>query len=198
MLLLGSLQAHYLLQEEGPGGQDNEYYVSLRAQANEHGDEMARCFQRSHEAYAKGDGALAKELSNQGKEHQRKMEQLNKQASDYIFRENNKDCQPGEIDLHGLYVKEAIARADAAIIQAKAERQHQVKFIVGKGLHSQGGVAKIKPAIEELMRKHQLSAQLDPTNAGVLIVMIDSHQGGIGPDEISRRLTNQQEGCTVM
>ena len=46
---------------------------------------MARCFQESHEAYSRGDGAKAKELSNQGKEHQRQMEALNKKASDWIY-----------------------------------------------------------------------------------------------------------------
>ena len=46
---------------------------------------MAKAFRESHEAYENGDRALAKELSNKGKDHQRKMEQLNKQASDYIF-----------------------------------------------------------------------------------------------------------------
>ena len=59
--------------------------MSLRAQANQEGDAMARCFQQSHEAYARGDGAAAKQLSNQGHEHQHKMESLNKQASDWIF-----------------------------------------------------------------------------------------------------------------
>ena len=84
------------------------------------------------------------------------------------------DSAPGEIDLHGLYVKEAIARADEAIIQAKGQDRSELRLIVGwwnipylsqvdslpvcssdigKGLHSQGGVAKIKPAIEELMEK---------------------------------------------
>jgi len=46
---------------------------------------MARCFEQSHEAYAQGDGAGAKQLSNQGHEHRHKMESLNKQASDWIF-----------------------------------------------------------------------------------------------------------------
>ena len=46
---------------------------------------MAQCFHQSHEAYARRDGALAKDLSNQGKEHQRKMVEFNKQASDWIF-----------------------------------------------------------------------------------------------------------------
>jgi hypothetical protein len=46
---------------------------------------MARCFEESHQAYANGDGARAKELSNRGKEHQKRMEELNKQASEWIF-----------------------------------------------------------------------------------------------------------------
>lgn len=46
---------------------------------------MAECFEKSHQAYARKDGASAKELSNQGKAHQRKMEQLNQEASDWIF-----------------------------------------------------------------------------------------------------------------
>jgi hypothetical protein len=60
--------------------------MSLRARANEEGDKMAKCFEDSHEAYARKDGALAKELSNQGKEHKRKMEELNAQASAWIFK----------------------------------------------------------------------------------------------------------------
>lgn len=161
---------------------------------------MARAFQESHEAYARGDGAGAKELSNQGKDHQRKMEQLNKQASDWIFVENNKDSNPGEIDLHGLYVKEAIAHTDDAIEQAKRKGDSEIHLIVGKGLHSQGGVAKIKPAIESLMQKHQLVAELDPHNAGVLIVYLGGggRDRAVGPDEIARRLDRNDEGCIIM
>lgn len=46
---------------------------------------MARAFDESHKAYESRDGARAKELSNEGKEHQRKMNELNRQASDWIF-----------------------------------------------------------------------------------------------------------------
>jgi hypothetical protein len=60
--------------------------MSLRAKANEQGDLMARCFQNSHEAYGRGDGARAKELSEKGKQHERTMESLNAEASAWIFR----------------------------------------------------------------------------------------------------------------
>ncbi|KAJ3733653.1 hypothetical protein DFJ43DRAFT_221148 [Lentinula guzmanii] len=167
------------------------HYIDLRKRANEEGDAMAKCFQESHEAYARGDGAGAKELSNEGKEHKQKMEQLNKQASDQIYVENNKNSKPGEINLHGLYVKEAIERSDIAIEDAKRRGDTEMHLIVGKGLHSSDGIAKIKPAIEALMQKHQLIAELDPNNAGVLIVQL------VGPDEIARR-SNRDEGCIVM
>ncbi|GLB37148.1 putative DUF1771 [Lyophyllum shimeji] len=179
--------------------QANEYYTQLRARANEEGDAMAKCFEQSHLAYSRGDGAEAKALSNRGKEHQRKMGELNKQAADWIFTENNKDSKPGEVDLHGLYVKEAISRTDQAIQEAKQRGISELHLIVGKGLHSKGGAATIKPAVEELMRKHQLVAQLDPQNGGVLIVQIDAPSDrGVGADEITRRLERKDESCTIM
>jgi len=160
---------------------------------------MAKSFQESHEAYARGDGAAAKELSNKGKEHQRKMEQLNKQASDWIFAENNKDSKPGELDLHGLYVKEALAYTESGIEEAKRRGDSEIYLIVGKGLHSQGGVAKIKPAISELMQKHQLVAEMDPHNAGVLIVQLGGHRDrAVSSDEIARRLARDDNGCIIM
>ncbi|KAJ7594784.1 cytoplasmic protein [Mycena floridula] len=188
---------HHAHSDPNQENQHNEYYMSLRKRANEEGDKMAQAFQRSHEAYAQKDGAGAKELSNQGKEHQRQMERLNKEASDWIFIENNKDSKPGEIDLHGLYVREAIAHTDAALQEAKQRGDSEVRLIVGKGLHSQGGAAKIKPAIEELMQKHQLVANLDPHNSGVLIVRINADGRGVDPEEISRRLERKDE-CTIM
>ncbi|KAJ6593813.1 hypothetical protein B0H19DRAFT_1092100 [Mycena capillaripes] len=172
--------------------------MKLRADANAEGDKMAKCFAESHEAYGRGDGAGAKQLSNEGKEHQQKMISLNKQASDWIFIENNKDSKPGEIDLHGLYVKEAIEHTDRALEEAKSRGDSEVHLIVGKGLHSQGHVAKIKPAIEELMQKHQLFAELDPHNAGVLIVQMGTQQRGVGADEIAQRLERDDQGCTIM
>jgi len=44
-------------------------------------------------------------------------------------RQNRK---PGEIDLHGLYVKEAVARTDQALQSAKARGDTQLNLIVGK------------------------------------------------------------------
>ncbi|KAL0956027.1 hypothetical protein HGRIS_002200 [Hohenbuehelia grisea] len=186
-------------EDQNQINQSNAEYMGLRASAKEEGDRMARCFEESKEAYNRGDGARAKELSNEGKQHKQKMEDINKQASEWIFIENNKDSKPGEVDLHGLYVKEAITYTDRAIQEAKQRGDSEIHLIVGKGLHSQGGAAKIKPAIEELMQKHQLTAAMDPTNAGVLIVQLNAPKSrGVGSEEIVRRLERDDEGCVIM
>lgn len=59
--------------------------MSLRACANDEGSKMAYCFEESRCAYLSGDGAMAKALSNEGKEHKAMMEQLNEAASAWIF-----------------------------------------------------------------------------------------------------------------
>nr|GAT57624.1 predicted protein [Mycena chlorophos] len=152
--------------------QHDSRYMAMRAEANKEGDAMAQCFSQSHEAYDRGDGALAKELSNKGKEHQANMNRINEQAANWIFIENNKDSQPGEVDLHGLYVREAIDRTDRAIEDAKRNGDRELRLIVGKGLHSQGHVAKLKPAIEELMQKWDRGRDISGARANTLILDI--------------------------
>ncbi|KAI4528627.1 DUF1771-domain-containing protein [Schizophyllum commune Loenen D] len=193
------LPPYVLLQDPNLVNQSDPYYLDLRARANKEGDAMARAFDESHAAYTSGNGARAKELSNEGKAHQRQMEEFNKKAADWIFVGAWLDSKPGEVDLHGLYVKEAVERTEVAIEDAKRRGDREIHLIVGKGLHSNGKAAKIKPAIEQLMAKHNLAADLDPDNAGVLIVQIgggDHH--GVDPDEITRRLDRGGESCLIM
>jgi len=86
--MLGLLKALYrlLCGNQPPVEQPAPvHYADLRSQAIQEGDAMARCFEGSHMAFSRGDGALAKELSNKGKQHQSRMQELNRQASEYIF-----------------------------------------------------------------------------------------------------------------
>lgn len=187
--------------DENQVNQHNPHYLDLRKRANQAGDAMGRAFEDSKRAYESGDGARAKQLSEEGKRHKAEMEELNRQACDWIFHANNTDSALNEVDLHGLYVKEAIARSEQAIQAAQQRGDSDIHFIVGKGLHSQGHVAKLKPAIEELMVKYQLAAQIDPNNAGVLIVQLNGPQRGergMGVDEIQRRLERDDEQCVAM
>ncbi|PCH43885.1 Smr-domain-containing protein [Wolfiporia cocos MD-104 SS10] len=163
---------------------------------------MGQCFEASKAAYTRGERARAKELSNEGKAHQSERDRLNAEASEWIFAENNRDLAPGEVDLHGLHVKEAITFTDREIKKARRRGDAKLRLIVGKGLHSPQGMAKLKPAIEEMMQENGLLAELDENNAGVLIVDLDGRPTGAGavirPDDIVRKLANKEDRCIVM
>ncbi|KAH9002136.1 hypothetical protein EDB86DRAFT_2800984, partial [Lactarius hatsudake] len=99
--------------------------------------------------------------------HESEMKELDKRAAKIFFRENNKVSnrrEGGKIDLHGLYVAEAIQVAEDQVQTARWRGDEVVHFIVGKGLHSDAGEAKIRPALEKLFTKCVRCIVPDPTN----------------------------------
>lgn len=131
---------------------------------------------QSRQAYNDGDGAAAKQLSNEGKAHDRKMDEYNGQASDFIFRENNAPgrVEGDQIDLHGLFVEEAERILELRIREDQARGQHHLHAIVGKGNHSTGHVQKLKPKVEELCQELGLRYRSED-NAGRIFINL---QGG--------------------
>ncbi|UZJ52453.1 hypothetical protein CBS101457_001773 [Exobasidium rhododendri] len=189
--------------------QKNEHYKQLRAQAHSEGDRMAKCFDGSHKAYSSGDSGRAKQLSNEGHEHKRKMEQANQEAADWIYVANNEDSGPNEVDLHGLYTEEAIRKTEQAIQEHQRKGTPEIRVIVGKGIHSQNHVAHIKPAIEKMMQDYNIAANIDPKNAGVLIVHLQGGGGGGGAPQgayrdagftrdLAKNASGDEENCTIM
>ncbi|KAL3479742.1 hypothetical protein BJX99DRAFT_60695 [Aspergillus californicus] len=130
-------------------------YDRLRGLARQEASKRGDCFHRSQEAYQSGDGAGAKELSEQGKAHGRKMDEYNRQASEFIFRENNAPGRVDEdtIDLHGQFVEEAEDILEERIKYARSHGQNHLHVIVGKGNHSANHVQKIKPRVEQVCRE---------------------------------------------
>ncbi|SJM83722.1 related to Smr domain-containing protein YPL199C [Zygosaccharomyces bailii] len=148
---------------------DSEYH-RLRNLADQAYSQRKKLSHESQIAYKKGQKAKAHELSEEAKRQQTKAENFNLQAAEYVFVQNNADSASDEIDLHGLYVKEAewvLKRRIAAAIQ---QGEPRLKVIVGKGLHSIDGIAKIKPAVEGLCDEANLRNYVDPKNAGLLII----------------------------
>ena len=83
------------------------------------------------------------------------MDAYNKQASDYVFRENN---APGRvaadtIDLHGQFVEEAEQILEQRIRYAQQNGQTHLHVIVGKGNHSVNHIQKIKPRVEQICQE---------------------------------------------
>ncbi|KOS18562.1 Smr domain-containing protein [Escovopsis weberi] len=171
MTSLGGRALHH-----GDNDEVEQEYDRLRDAARAEAEKRNDCFERSRRAYEDGDGARAKELSNEGKAHQAKMADYNRQASEYIFRENNapdrveEDC----IDLHGQFVEEAERIVEARIMTDQDAGRTHLHVIVGKGNHSANHVTKIKPKVEEVCRRMGLNYHVEE-NAGRIYVNL---QGG--------------------
>ena len=110
------------------------------------------------------------------------MKALNKQASEYIFRENNAPgrVKDNEIDLHGQFVHEAEDILEIRIQEMKRQQQPVLHVIVGKGNHSPGHIQKIKPAVEKLCQQEGLRFETEP-NEGRMRIHLDGGGGGYQP-----------------
>eukprot|EP00128_Syssomonas_multiformis_P007734 Colp12_sorted_trinity150504_noHs@32744 len=148
----------------------SNFAAKKREEAESHAQAMKKYFQQSQHAFKAGNGAKAKDLSNEGKKHQSLMEKCNQEAANAIFNENNKKQPKDTIDLHGLYVKEAVKKVEERIQLAKRNGEDHLIVIVGAGNHSADGIPKIKPAIEQLMKDHSLTCTPNKPNKGCLYV----------------------------
>jgi len=104
------------------------------------------------------------------------MEQYNRQARDFIFRENNAEGRVAgdTIDLHGLFVEEAEDVLEERIRAARQRGETHLHVIVGKGNHSTGHVQKIKPRVEQVCQELGLQYRTE-ANEGRMYVNL---QGG--------------------
>ena len=136
----------------------------LRNKAGEEAKLRGECFEKSKKEFESGDKGKAKELSDEGKEHGAKMEEFNRQAAEAFFNAHNMGNDLYTIDLHGLYVEEAVERVKERF--EKIGRKGTLVVIWGAGNHSEGGVRKIKPAILEILNSEKLVFDDDVPNHG--------------------------------
>ncbi|OAQ68069.1 Smr protein/MutS2 [Pochonia chlamydosporia 170] len=151
-------------------------YDRLRDMARAENDKAHQASQRSQEAFHAGDHDTSQKYSRESKQHYAKRDDYNRQASEYIFRENNAQgkVDGDSIDLHGLYVEEAERILEERIRSDQRRGQEHLHAIVGKGNHSAGHVQKIKPKVEELCRELGLKYRTEE-NAGRIYINL---QGG--------------------
>ncbi|KAF0277310.1 hypothetical protein FOG50_01828 [Hanseniaspora uvarum] len=148
----------------------DETYIELRDQAQKAMEQYNSLSQKSQNAYKEGDKVEAKEYSNQSKRYLFDARKYNEQAANYVFEKNNLDSDHDELDLHGLFVNESEWIVTKTVYKYVSQRQPILKVIVGKGLHSQNHVAKLKPAIENICNQYNLPHYIDSKNSGVLCI----------------------------
>lgn len=147
---------------------EDEIWEYYREEAMDWAAKRDQAFRSSQQAYNRGDGLKAKSDSNYGKFCGRKCEEANKSAANAIFIQMNENRPLTEIDLHGLFVKEAIERLEDRVIYAlESGRIQRLDVIVGQGHHSDGG-AKLKPSVMQFAKENGIPYALYKHNPGCI------------------------------
>ncbi|XP_055485231.1 NEDD4-binding protein 2 isoform X2 [Psammomys obesus] len=161
-----------------PSFQDFEYpeYDDYRAEAFLHQQKRMECYSKAKEAYRMGKKNVATFYAQQGSLHEQKMKEANHLAAVEIFEKVNASLLPQNVlDLHGLHVDEAIEHLTTVLHQKTEEFKQSggkpyLSVITGRGNHSQGGVARIKPAVIKYLTSH--SFRFSEIKPGCLKVML--------------------------
>jgi DNA-nicking Smr family endonuclease len=122
---------------------------------------------QSQLAYHSGDKSQAKTLSNKKATLYAQMNGKNDQAAELIFEHFNQGRSNNIIDLHGLYVAEALKYLQRKLDKCRSENISQLTVITGMGNNSPNKIAKIKPEVEKFARKNHL--QIVPFDGHVVI-----------------------------
>ncbi|NXM29508.1 N4BP2 protein, partial [Oxyruncus cristatus] len=158
--------------------QDFEYpqYNDLRAEAFCHQQKRKECLKKAGEAYRMGMKPVAAFYAHQSRLHEQKMKEANHAAAVQIFERVNTSLLPMNVlDLHGLHVDEAVNQL-SRVLQEKSEEHQQtggkpyLTVITGRGSHSQGGVARIRPAAIRYLTTHNF--RFTEIKPGCLKVML--------------------------
>ncbi|KAK4557080.1 hypothetical protein LTR86_006061 [Recurvomyces mirabilis] len=163
----------------GPSSGAEQEYDRLRDLARKEQGQHQHFAAEARQAYERGDGGGAHNSSEQSKQHAAKADEYNKQASEFIFRENNAQGKVAgdTIDLHGQYVEEAEEILEQRIRYAQQSGQSHLHVIVGKGNHSPGHVQKIKPKVEQICQELGLQYNTE-ANEGRMYIQLQPGAGG--------------------
>jgi len=134
-----------------------EKVETLRSQASTYHDKVVQCAKGSQEAWKKGEKGQAHTLSEEKKGWQKKKDEENRRAAKLIL-DPQKWQTSEEIDLHGLYLDEALDATQAFLKHwsKKASGKNIVLIITGAGHHSENNKAVIRPKVEEFLKEQRL------------------------------------------
>ncbi|GBM98907.1 NEDD4-binding protein 2-like 1 [Araneus ventricosus] len=132
---------------------------ALRGKAVEHYLMQQKCIKKSSNYYQRGMKPVASFYAQDASEHRRKFREANKAASELIAEQRNAALGSFTLDLHGLYVQEAIPMLEKFLRERKLEIKRRpqgtltkLTIITGQGLHSIRG-PKLRPSVIEYLRR---------------------------------------------
>lgn len=138
---------------------DDKLHVKSTKSANKHAEKRGELLDASKAAYAAGDKAKAKELSDKAKKEGEKLEHSKEKGAKKIAKAKNKKLEKNELDLHGLEAAAAVKLVDERYAKLKDKGKFDdLTIITGAGVHSSEG-PRVKPAIEKWAKDKKLKTE---------------------------------------
>lgn len=141
--------------------------------AQAHQDRRIEYLKRATECFTRGDHAGAERNANMGRRHELMMQQAHQRAcSDLFGGQARVVCA---VDLHGRFTADAVncvhetVRRERAKIPKGGTVQCVLRIITGRGAHSVGGEARIKPAVISFLKR---SREVFADNGGEVLVRL--------------------------
>ncbi|CAH0553806.1 unnamed protein product [Brassicogethes aeneus] len=151
--------------------------VHYRDEANKHLQRRKELIQRAQVYHQKGMNEVAQFYSNLAAQQTQRYDKANNLAAATFLNEHSNRLQDfNTIDLHFLYVKEAVEALDQFLdkninlLQGSNKQSEYLHIITGRGKRSINGVSKIKPAVIARLKKRHL--RFNQLNPGLLKVKI--------------------------
>lgn len=148
-----------------------------RDEAQLHYYQRQEAYKKAQEASQQGMKAVAAYYARIGNLHAAKLTEANQRASQKILEATNANHRDANcLDLHLLHVPEAMKATQAflsermRILTVRGMKQMEVSLITGRGAHSMGGQAKLKPAIKDFL--HRSGYTFYEANAGMFIITL--------------------------
>ncbi|CAL8471542.1 g11084 [Coccomyxa elongata] len=151
---------------------DNQrLYKSQRVEALKLKREMEMRYAEAHKAWDRNDRSLSEQLMQRAHQCRDRYKAAQAAASENIFKRKNKIVQNSwKVELHALHVPEAIEKTDQIYRVLKdLPSTKTLELITGKGLHSEGNIARLLPAVEGYLKEKNLVYHV---NGGCIIVDI--------------------------
>ncbi|GBG28707.1 Smr domain-containing protein YPL199C [Hondaea fermentalgiana] len=154
-------------------GQAPDVTSGARAEAQKLYDEADRLFEAARNA---GSSEESRDLKDQAHAKRREAEEANERAARVIFEHKNGGYGLDQMDLHGLYVKEAMHFVEERLRKVDDKlRANEMELVIipGQGIHS-SGAAKIKPTVEQYLRDNNYPYELDPAGGQFTVSFKDA------------------------
>ena len=161
---------------------DDLDYEELRSDAYLHHRNRAQLFQKAQKAFESNVRPAAFYYSQLAHREGDKVRAANKRASEILFKSRHEAVEKSnKLDLHSLHVDEAVKLVKEILGSRLSElgpnpsarvakSRTQITIITGRGNHSRGGNAKVRPSVVNYLKQHNF--YFTEVNPGVIEVYL--------------------------